>query len=135
MSKFRLLFGGKTESGWSDGVFEWPRLCRVLPAMLTSLTTLPETVGTDLPRLSAANRLAAMLDGRQILQGSTRWDLTVYGVFRGRGRRWVQVGLDGPTRYLATVELSAGQSARHALHSLSEWLCRPDESRAVLNVA
>jgi len=67
------------------------------PAFLLDPTSLDAWDGGD-PVLEALDQQEVTLEGRQ-------WRVTVYSVFREAGRRWVQLGLDGPSHAMATIEL------------------------------
>lgn len=45
------------------------------------------------------------LDQQEVTLAGLQWRVTVYSVFRQAGRRWVQLGLDGPSHAMATIEL------------------------------
>jgi len=74
-----------------------------------------------------ADRLFALLHGREVLIRGRRWRLEVYGISDLASGRWVQVGLNGLPRHMVTVRVSAGDGVPAVVRLISAWLASPSQ--------
>lgn len=76
------------------------------------------------------------LDGRIIVVPAGAYRIEVFSVRDESGQRWVQLALkdDGSQRQL-TLRLKPGDTAQHAIFTLSAWLTDPAGTPEVFNVA
>jgi hypothetical protein len=74
------------------------------------------------------------LDGRDVTVLGHRWRLEVFSVLELAGRRYVQLSVNGPARYMLTLRMRLDTEARYAIRTLLPWLTRPAGSGEVLDV-
>jgi hypothetical protein len=79
--------------------------------------------------------LYSALDGHHATVLGRRWQIAVYGIHEGGGRRWVQLAVEERPGQHLTVSLAPTDGIRHVLLTLGAWLARASESAGVRNVA
>lgn len=83
---------------------------------------------------SAAERLFARLDGRDVLVDGEAWHIEVYGICEDAGRRWVQLAIDGPQHHMLTLALATRAGVRQAVAAVSRWLEDPTDCPMMLSI-
>ena len=112
--------------------------CVVLPAGAAARLAriLPERKFVQVDESSSASSESVFqaLDGRELTVLGRRWRVEVFSVLELAGRRYVQLSVNGPARYMLTLRMRPGAEARHAVRVLLAWLARPAGSGEVLDV-
>jgi hypothetical protein len=96
---------------------------------------MPRSTHAHVSRQTAAERLFAALDGRDLMIQGEAWHLEVYSVCEEAGRRWIQMAVDGPRRHMVTLALATRAGVKQTVQALSQWLEEPSETHLIVKVA
>lgn len=77
----------------------------------------------------APDELFRALDHAELRAADSRWNLEVFSILDDTraGVRWVQVGIDGPVKQMATLRLEAEDGVPEVVSALSSWLDGADD--------
>ena len=86
------------------------------------------------PPAESCESLFWALDGRDLVVLGRRWRVGVFSVVELAGRRYVQLSLEGPTRYMLTLRLVPDVTARRIIPIVLTWLAHPTASGEVIDI-
>jgi hypothetical protein len=82
----------------------------------------------------SCEHLFSALDGCELAALGKRWRIDVFGVIENAGRRFVQLGLEGPTHHMLTMRLAPHVPVRRLGFSLVVWLAAPRDPGEIIDV-